>query len=77
MLTTEWRKSSYSDGFWQGDHYNCVEVGVVAPGAVLAGMICLRDSKDPDGPVLEFTPDEWREFLTKCKTGELDLLYGA
>ena len=46
-----WRKSSYSIG-----NGACVEVAV--PGAVL-----VRDSKDPDGPVLSVTPAKWREFL--------------
>ncbi len=30
-----------------------------------------RDSKDPDGPVLHFTPAEWTTFLTRIKQGVL------
>lgn len=54
MLT--WRKSSYSG--YNGD---CVEV------ADLGGQIGVRDSKAPAGPVLAFTPEEWRAFLRKIR----------
>lgn len=47
-----WRKSSYSIGNGQ-----CIEA---ASGQ---GAILVRDSKDPDGPVLAFTPDQWQRFL--------------
>jgi Domain of unknown function (DUF397) len=69
-----WRKASHS-GANGGD---CVEVGVwrkashsgnnggacveVAPAAV-----AVRDSKDPDGPRLAFTPQDWREFTSRLK----------
>ena len=48
-----WRKSSHSGGT------ECVEV---------ADGVQVRDSKDPDGPVLIFTPAEWRAFLKTLKT---------
>jgi hypothetical protein len=35
--------------------------------------VAVRDSKDPDGPVLEFTPLEWLCFLAGAKAGEFDL----
>lgn len=53
-----WRKSSYS-GANGGD---CVEV-TRAHEAVVA----VRDSKDPDGPRLAFTPAAWQTFLTHLK----------
>ena len=59
---TNWRKSSRSGG---GD--NCVEVASAADGAV-----GVRDSKNPAGPVLEFTPDEWRAFTGGVRDGEFD-----
>jgi hypothetical protein len=34
--------------------------------------IGLRDSKDPHGPVLRFTPDEWQAFLGGARLGEFD-----
>lgn len=59
-----WIKSSLS--FSNG---NCVEVASLPDGGV--GM---RDSKDPDGPVLKFTPGEWHAFLGGAKGGEFDEL---
>ena len=47
-----WRKSSYS-GSNGGD---CVEVAML-PGDSRA----VRDSKDPGGPKLMFSRDEWRD----------------
>lgn len=45
-MFSRWRKSSFSSG----DPNNCVEVGL-APG-----RRAVRDSKNPDGPVLVFRP---------------------
>jgi uncharacterized protein DUF397 len=58
MANLTWVKSSYSSG--QGD--NCVEVAVLADGG-----FAVRDSKDPNGPVLGFTADEWRAFVGGVK----------
>ena len=44
----------------------CVEM------AEVAGKIAIRDSKDPDGPVLVYTPAEVSAFLTGAKSGEFD-----
>jgi Domain of unknown function (DUF397) len=33
----------------------------------------VRDSKDPGGPKLRFSRDEWRAFTTCVKRGELGL----
>jgi hypothetical protein len=33
----------------------------------------VRDSKDPDGPVLAFSLAEWRAFAIGVKAGEYDL----
>jgi Domain of unknown function (DUF397) len=57
-----WVKSSLS--FSNGA---CVEVASL-PG----GGIGVRDSKDAEGPVLRFTPDEWRAFLGGVRNGEFD-----
>lgn len=54
-----WRKSSFSNG--QGGA--CVEV---APN--LPGIVAVRDSKDRDGGVLRFSPDEWKTFLASVRT---------
>jgi Domain of unknown function (DUF397) len=58
-----WRKSSYSGG----NGGDCVEI------AAVLGVVAVRDSKDPGGPVLAFGPDEWQAFTTAIKTGEYDL----
>lgn len=55
MLT--WHKSSYSG--YNGD---CVQV------AAAGNAILVRDSKDPAGPVLAFTPAEWRAFLQTAES---------
>jgi hypothetical protein len=47
----------------------CVEV------ARAGGMLAMRDSKDPDGPVLMYTPSEWHAFLDGAKKGEFDDLF--
>ncbi|TDB89815.1 DUF397 domain-containing protein [Actinomadura sp. 7K534] len=54
-----WRKSSYS-GHEGG---NCVEV------ARLASLVGVRDSKDPDGPKLMFSPAAWDGFTADIKSG--------
>jgi Domain of unknown function (DUF397) len=35
-------------------------------------LIKVKDSKDPDGPVLKFTDDEWLAFLAGVRLGEFD-----
>jgi hypothetical protein len=57
MDNLTWVKSSYSSG--SAD--NCVEV------ALVGGGFAVRDSKDPNGPVLGFTADEWRAFVGDVK----------
>ena len=52
-----WRKSSYSGN----NGGQCVEVGNAAR------LIAVRDSKDPQGPVLAFSPQTWRRFADQVK----------
>jgi hypothetical protein len=59
----EWRKSSYSGN----GGVDCVEVARNLPGTV-----AVRDSKDRGGPVLGFTPEDWRTFVQAIKSGEFD-----
>jgi hypothetical protein len=64
VTRAEWRKSSYSSG----NGGQCVEVA-----RNLLGVVGVRDSKDRKGPVLIFTPDEWRLFTVGVRDGEFDL----
>ncbi|MFG1949711.1 DUF397 domain-containing protein [Micromonospora sp. NPDC048830] len=57
LIGATWRKSTRSGT--QGD---CVEVA-----DDLRGVVGVRDSKDPTGPVLTFTPDTWRAFIEYAK----------
>lgn len=54
-----WRKSTRSGG----NGGNCVEVATNLPG-----VVAVRDSKDPAGPALVFTPTVWAEFVNAIKT---------
>ncbi len=81
-MTTEpdWRKATASN------QSNCVEVAwrtAAASGnsncvqaAASDGRVLIRDSKDPDGPVLGFTPAEFAAFRDGCAGGEFDDLTG-
>ena len=57
-----WHKSSYS-GNNGGD---CVEVA-----DNLRDVVAVRDSKDPEGPVLLFSPGQWRAFAAGLKSASL------
>ncbi|MFI6457369.1 DUF397 domain-containing protein [Streptosporangium amethystogenes] len=57
-----WIKSSYSGP--NGD--DCVEVVMNLPG-----LIAVRDSKDPAGPMLTFSPTAWNNFLAGIRSGEI------
>ena len=63
LSSAVWRKSSRSGPYTD----NCVEV------AFVGGAIAVRDSKDPCGGVLVFTPGEWDAFVDGAKAGEFDL----
>ncbi|MGH3771009.1 MAG: Scr1 family TA system antitoxin-like transcriptional regulator [Pseudonocardiaceae bacterium] len=58
-----WRKSSRSN---DGGDGCCVEV------AQVCDRVAMRDSKDPAGPILAFTPAQWRALLGSIRAGELD-----
>jgi Domain of unknown function (DUF397) len=62
QASIQWRKSTLSTT------NGCVEV------AVVGDRIAVRDSKDQgQGPVLEFTAEEWDAFLGGVRGGEFDL----
>ncbi|MGV9972779.1 DUF397 domain-containing protein [Nocardia beijingensis] len=55
-----WFKSSRSSGGKE-----CVEVAFLD-----GGQVGVRDSKDPTGPALVFTPGEWDAFTAGVNDGE-------
>jgi hypothetical protein len=57
MSSAIWRKSSYSGA----NGGNCVEI------AAAARTVVVRDSKDPEGPVLAFGPNDWQQFADQVK----------
>ena len=59
-----WHKSTRSNG----SGGNCVEVARNIPG-----IVAVRDSKNPDGPVLTLESGGWRKFIDDVKAGQHDL----
>jgi hypothetical protein len=59
QIEPRWHKSSYS-GNGGGD---CVEVARNLPG-----IVAVRDSKNPHGPVLTVSENEWASFVTRMRS---------
>ena len=64
-ISDEWKKSSASDVS------GCVEVRRTA------SRVFVRDSKNPDGAVLEFTDKEWIAFLAGVARGEFHIAHST
>jgi hypothetical protein len=64
LSRAKWRTSSYSSS----NGGTCVEVAGNVPG-----VVAVRDSKDPEGPKLAFTPGEWESFARRVRAGDYDL----
>jgi hypothetical protein len=60
LVNAQWRKSSFSGGLGGGND-NCVEATLVD---TVAG---LRDSKNPDGPVLVVPATAWVALLNQSR----------
>jgi hypothetical protein len=58
-----WRKHSDTAGA------GCVEVGADV------GRMLVRDSKDPDGPVVTLAAGGWLRFLSAARSGQLDFVH--
>src|SRR4051812_47272641 len=61
--TLAWTKSSRSTG-----NGACVEVKSPSVESVV-----VRDSKDPQGPVLTFAPEAWASFVADVEGGSFNL----
>lgn len=59
LSTAQWFTSSRSGGGKE-----CVEAAFLD-----GGMVGVRDSKNPTGPALVFTPSEWDAFTTTIQDG--------
>lgn len=59
----QWFKSSKSQAGKE-----CVEVAFLTDGST-----GVRDSKNPSGPALVFSPSEWDAFVDNASSGSLDL----
>lgn len=55
-----WFKSSYSS-----PSQDCVEIAHFD-----GGQVGVRDSKNPTGPALRFTPTAWDAFLNTARQGD-------
>jgi len=60
LTRAQWKKSSYS-----GNSGNCVEV------ADLGQAVAVRDSKEPEGPVLVMSSEEWLLTIRRIRQGNL------
>ncbi|WP_116214862.1 DUF397 domain-containing protein [Streptomyces olivoreticuli] len=58
-----WFKSSYS-----GNGGACVEIA--ADFVTTRGVVPVRDSKDPNGPVMDFPADAFSSFVAGVKAGQ-------
>ena len=58
LSRAEWRKASKSSS----NGGACVEVARNLPG-----IVAVRDSKNPHGPVLTVSADEWAAFITRLQ----------
>ena len=82
LSTATWHRSSRST-----DNANCVEVAFVGAAwhrssrssptancvevAVAGSSVGVRDSKDPDGPVLVLPATAWTHFVTAIRSDQL------
>ncbi|MFD7449449.1 DUF397 domain-containing protein [Kitasatospora sp. NPDC059827] len=59
-LPIQWRKASASN-----PNDDCVEVA-----DAITDIVPVRDSKDPHGPALAFSPDGWQSFIAGIRSDD-------
>ncbi|MEV0582941.1 DUF397 domain-containing protein [Nonomuraea sp. NPDC050310] len=59
-MRLRWGRSRFCNGASA-----CVEIAELDDGGV-----AVRDGKDPDGPVLRFTAEEWQVFVRGVRAGD-------
>jgi hypothetical protein len=62
-MDVKWRKAARSDA----NGGNCVEL------ARIRDRTAVRDSKNPQGPILKYDRRDWAKFLVRVKRGEMGL----
>jgi hypothetical protein len=67
LSSAQWFKSLHSGGSDE-----CIEVAWLP-----AGNVGVRDSKNPAGPALVFTPGEWDAFTAGVRDSEYPIIEGA
>jgi predicted secreted Zn-dependent protease len=64
------RTRSHKDLTWR-TALSC-ESGACVQVAADQGSILIGSTRQPSGPMLEYTPAEWREFVAGIKRGDFD-----
>ncbi|MFJ4189103.1 DUF397 domain-containing protein [Kitasatospora sp. NPDC089509] len=59
-LPVQWKKAAASN-----PNDDCVEMA-----DSIAGIVPVRDSKDPHGPALGISPEAWRSFIAGIRSGD-------
>lgn len=59
--STGWRKARRSMG-----NGNCVEI------STMGAEVIVRDSQDPIGPTISYSPRSWRAFAREARMGRFD-----
>ncbi|MFF3332444.1 DUF397 domain-containing protein [Streptomyces sp. NPDC002888] len=67
-------RASSLDACWIKTRHSNAEGNCVEVAALTDGDIAMRNSRDPDGPALVYTPAEVAAFLAGVKDGEFDHL---
>lgn len=60
-VSAGWRKARRSMG-----NGNCVEI------SKMGAEVIVRDSQDPIGPMISYSPGSWRTFAREARMGRFD-----